>query len=238
MQTLWKTALRPGEKWSGLVGRHKLLRFTAEGEGANLALLLYNRLDLNEKYNMPDTLKAQHTAKLTEGNALFSDKGRVLASIVEDSVGWHDAVGGITTRASTDARYGRTDYQTLRNGWLRSGYENFMMELECSGLGPRDFVPPVNLFSRVWCDQDGGLHYDPQNAPKGSTVTLRTEMDVLLLLSNTPNPLDGREKYPSVPIRFEVLPAAEEDSLDACANTMPEVRRAYENTWDYYTLLG
>lgn len=238
MNTIWKITLRPGEKWSGFIGRRKLLRFTAEGAGANLALLLYNRLDLTEKYNMPDTLKAQHTAKLQQGNALFSDKGRVLASVVEDSVGWHDTIAGVTTRAITDAHYGKTDYQTLRNGWLRSGYENFLVELECNGLGLRDFVPPVNLFSRVWCDETGAMHYDTENAPKGATVTLRTEMDVLLLLSNTPNPMDERKEYPSVPIRFEVLPAAPEDTLDACANSLPEVRRAYENTWDYYTLLG
>ncbi|ADU27906.1 urea amidolyase associated protein UAAP1 [Ethanoligenens harbinense] len=238
MNTIWKNTFRAGEKWSGLIGRHKLLRFTAMEAGANLALLLYNRLELNEKYNMPDTLKAQHTAHLTAGNALFSDKGRVLASIVEDSIGWHDTIGGITTRESTDQKYGKTDYQTLRNDWLRNGYDNFMMELECNGLGPRDFVPPVNLFSKIRCDKDGHMHADPENCPKGATVTLRTEMDVLLVLSNTPNPLDPRKDYPAVPVKMEVLPAAPEDSLDPCMNSMPEVRRAYENTWDYYTLLG
>lgn len=238
MNSIWKYTLRSGEKWSGLIGKQKLLRFTAVEAGANVALLLYNRFDLHEKYNMPDTLKAQHTAHLTTGNALFSDKGRVLASIVEDSVGWHDAIGGITTRESTDRKYGKTDFQTLRNDWLRNGYDNFMMELECNGLGPRDFVPPVNLFSKIWCDELGDMHAEPNHCPKGATVTLRTEMDVLLLLSNTPNPLDPRTEYPSVPVKMEVFPAAPEDSLDPCVNSLPEVRRAYENTWDYHTLLG
>ncbi|MFT8889610.1 MAG: urea amidolyase associated protein UAAP1 [Ethanoligenens sp.] len=237
MNIQWKTTLRPGEKWSGIIGKNKLLRFTALESGANLAALLYNRFDLFEKFNMPDTLKAQHTAHLTRGNALFSDKGRVLAAIVEDSTGWNDAIGGVTTRVMTDEKYEKTDYQHQRNDFLRSGYENFMIELECNGLKPRDFVPPVNLFSKVWCDENGDMHYDAANCKKGDTVTLRTEMDVLLLLSNTPNPIDDRRKYPAIPIRFEVLPATPADSLDFCVNTMPEVRRAYENTWDYYTLM-
>ncbi len=237
MNTIWKTTLRPGEKWSGFIGKNKILRFTALEAGANLSVLLYNRHALHEKYNMPDTLKAQHTAHLTRGNALFSDKGRVLAAIVEDSLGWNDAIGGITTREMTDEKYGKTDYQHQRNDWLRSGYENFMVELECNGLNPRDFVPPVNLFSKVWCDEAGDMHYDETHCPKGATVSLRTEMDALLLLSNTPNPIDPRTQYPSVPIKFEVLPATPADSLDEYVNSLPEIRRAYENTWDYYTLM-
>lgn len=237
MNTIWQMTLRPGEKWSGIIGRGKLLRFTALEAGANLALLLYNRFDLNEKYNMPDTLKAQHTAHLTRGNALFSDKGRVLAAIVEDSIGWHDTIAGVTTREITDGKYGRTDYQHMGNDWLRSSYENFMIELACNGLKPRDFVPPVNLFSKVWCDGEGDMHCSEDNCPKGATVTLRTEMDVLLILSNTPNPLDQRPKYQAVPVKFAVLPAVPVDPLDYCVNYLPEIRRAYENTWDYYTLM-
>lgn len=237
MNTIWKTVLRPGEKWSGNIGRGKLIRFTAVQPGANLAMLLYNSRDLNEKYNMPDTLKAQHTAHLTKGNILTSDNGRVLASIVEDSLGWHDTISGITTRTQTDEKYGQTDYQHLRNEWLRSGYENMKVELERNSLQPRDLVPPVNLFAKVQCDQEGGMHFISDHCPKGATVTLRTEMDVLLILSNTPNPLDLSKEYPAAPVKVEVMTASPVDALDYCVNYRPENRRAFENTWDYYTLL-
>ena len=238
MNSIWKTTLRPGEKWSNPIGKGKLLRFTAIGDGANLAVMLYNRYDISEKYNMPDSLKAQHTFHLTTGDLLMSDNGRVLASIVEDSLGWHDAVGGLTTREETDKKYGKTEYQNIHNDWLRCGYENFLVELEKSGLSPRDLAPVVNLFSKNTVDENGGMSYDVNHCKKGATVTLRVEMDSILILSNTPNPLDPRVKYPSVPVLFEVLPAMPLDSLDACVNKRPENRRAYENTWDYYTLLG
>ncbi|TVY09710.1 urea amidolyase associated protein UAAP1 [Paenibacillus cremeus] len=236
MDIIWGTTLQPGGKWSGTIGRGKLLRFTALGEGANLALMMYNASDLTERYNMPDTLKAQHTSHLTKGHVLMSDNGRVLASFVEDSLGWHDPICGITSREATDAKYGTTTYQELRNDWLRSGHENMAVELVRNGLGLRDMAPVVNLFSKVFCDEEGQMHYSKTHCQAGATVTLRTEMDVLLVLSNTPNPLDPRTAYPSVPVQLELLPAAPVDALDYCVNYRPENRRAFENTWEYYTL--
>lgn len=237
MNTIWNTTLRSGGKWSGIIGRGKLLRFTALEKGANLSMLLYNAKSVTERYNMPDTLKAQHTAHLTKGNVLMSDNGRVLASIVEDSLGWHDTISGYTTRALTDEKYGSTKYQELQNEWLRSGQENLTMELVKNGLGVRDLVPVVNLFSKVFCDDNGNMLSCDEHCPEGASVTLRTEMDVLLVLSNTPNPLDSRTSYPSVPVKFEVLPATPVDSLDYCVTYRPENQRAFENTWEYYTLL-
>ncbi|MFL6556797.1 MAG: DUF1989 domain-containing protein, partial [Bacillus sp. (in: firmicutes)] len=89
---IWNKTIEPGAKWSGVIGKGKVLRFTALDAGANLSLLFYNAKDASERYNMPDTLKAQHTSHLTTGNVLMSDNGRVLASIVEDSLGWHDPI--------------------------------------------------------------------------------------------------------------------------------------------------
>jgi urea carboxylase-associated protein 2 len=238
MNRIWETTIRPGGKWSGTISRGRLLRFTALQGGANISMLMYNARDLTERYNMPDTLKAQHTSHLTKGNVLMSDNGRVLASIVEDTLGWHDAICGYSTRAVTDARYGKTTYQEKRNEWLRSGEENFAVELVRNGLGKRDLVPVVNLFSKVFCDDNGDMHFSPEHCPAGATVTLRTEMDVLFVMSNTPNPLDPAASYPSVPVKLEVLPAAPVDSLDYSANYRPENRRAYENTWEYQSLLG
>ena len=186
---------------------------------------------------MPDSLKAQYTAHLTKGNVLMSDNGRILASLVEDSLGWHDTITGWTTREQTDAKYGKTTYQELRNDWLRSGEENFTVELVRSGLGIRDLHPGVNLFSKVYCDDNGDLHYSLDHCNEGAVVTLRTEMDTLFLLSNTPNPLDPRTEYPSVPIQIEVLAADAVSEDDLCLNYRPENRRAFENTWAYFSLL-
>lgn len=234
---IWSKTLNPGDKWSGIVGRGKRLRFTALGPGANVSLLLYNARDLTERYNMPDTLKAQHTSHLTKGNILMSDNGRAMASFVEDSLGWHDPIGGCTTRESTDAKYGLTTYQRLRNDWLRSGRENLLAELVRNGLGARDLVPVVNMFSKVQCTDGGDMKFADGHCPAGACVTLRLEMDVLLVLSNTPNPLDPGTVYPSVQVRLDVAASAPVNDADVCLNHRPENRRAFENTWAYYALM-
>ncbi|ASS90161.1 MULTISPECIES: urea amidolyase associated protein UAAP1 [Aeribacillus] len=237
MTKIFSKTIVPGGKWSGKIGKGKLIRFTALESGANLSLMMYHVHDLSERYNMPDTLKAQHTFHLTKGNVLMSDNGRVLASITSDSLGWHDTVSGYTTREGTDEKYGKTSYQELRNDWLRSGEENFAMELVRNGLSLRDMAPVVNLFSKVKTDDKGNLTYCLDHCKKNDTVTLRTEMDILLIVSNTPNPLDPRTNYPSVPVAMEMLPAEPVDLNDYCVNYRPENRRAFENTWEYYALL-
>ena len=67
--------------------RRTALRITDTTGGANVGLLLYNADNLSERYNMADTLKAQHIARLTRTNTLMSDMGRVLCSITEDTCG-------------------------------------------------------------------------------------------------------------------------------------------------------
>ncbi|REE81169.1 hypothetical protein A8990_1193 [Paenibacillus taihuensis] len=239
MTTVWSKTLEPGDKWSGVISKGRLLRFTALQGDANLALLLFNAQDLTERYNMPDSLKAQYTAHLTRGNVLMSDNGRVLASIVEDELGWHDTISGLTTRAGTDAKYGATSYQQLRNEWLRSGYENMTVELVRSGLGIRDLGPVVNLFAKVYCDDDGRMIYDADHCKEGATVTLRTDMDVLIVLSNTPNPLNPIASYAAASVQLEVLDAPPLDpATDYCCNFRGENRRAFENTAEYLLLAG
>jgi len=221
-----------GGKWSSRISKGKQLTFTALEDGANVSLLLYNANDTDERYNMPDTLKAQHTAHLTKGNVLMSDNGRVLASIIEDSLGWHDSISGYSTRQLINQQYGVTTYQEQRNDWYRSGEENFEVELFRNGLTKRDLVPVVNLFSKVYCDVDGNMHFVPGHCKKGDTITLRTEMDVILILSNTPNPLDTNGQYPSVPVELSITDAESIQDHDLCLNHRPENRRAFENTWE------
>lgn len=238
VNSIWNKVLEPGEKWSGSIQRGCSIQFTALEDGANLSLLAYNARDLSERYNMPDTLKAQHTFYLTEGNVMMSDNGRVLASVTEDTLGWHDTVSGYTSKAWTDQHHGKTSYQEWRNEWNRNGEENFVVELVRNGMGVRDLTANVNLFSKVYIDEAGGMHYETDHCRAGSAVTLRAEMDVLFILSNTPNPLNPASRYPSVPIKVEAFEGTPAGPDDECVMRCPENRRAFENTWDYQLLVG
>lgn len=238
MQKIWSKTLMPGDRWSGNIGKNKLIRFTAKEDGANIGLLLYNFFNLSEHYNAPDTLKAQHTFFLTKGHVIASDSGRAMASIVEDEIGWHDSITGYTTRAMTDEKYGFTSYQENSNDYLKSGQENFVNELIKNGMSKRDLMPPVNLFSKIDADEKGNLIFDPENCKKEQSVMIRTEMAVYMILSNTPNPMDPRTEYPSVPVDIEIMEGPAADGMDFCVNSSKYARRAFENTWEYNALLG
>lgn len=238
MNIIWSKTLEPGDRFSANICKGRLIKFTAMGDGANLGMLLYNMRNLTERYNAPDTLKAQHTFYLHKGLALMSDCGRALASIVEDDLGWHDSIGGYTTRKQTDEQYGFTNYQQNGNEYLKAGQENFINELTKNGMSKRSLVPCVNFFSKIEADEVGNLIFEKDHCKKENSVTIRTEMDIYMVLSNTPNPMDESKEYPSVPIKIEILPAEPVSGLDYCVNYSKYTRRAFENTWEYNLLLG
>src|SRR3954465_10880983 len=112
---LWEDIVQPGATWSHVLKRGTALRITDVEGGANAGALFYNFECPVERYNMPDTLKAQHIARLTKGNVLYSDMGRILCSITDDSVGWHDPMGGCSNATLVADRYGEGTYQARRN---------------------------------------------------------------------------------------------------------------------------
>ncbi|MEN9581954.1 MAG: hypothetical protein RJA70_4963, partial [Pseudomonadota bacterium] len=143
--------------WSRVVRRGQALRITNTSGKSTPAALFYNpRLPL-ERYNMPDTLKCQHIARLTAGNCLYSDMGRIFFSIIEDSYGWHDTITGHMTRSLSARKYGHGSYQALRNNFHRNSRDNFLVELGKYGLGKRDLVPNVNFFTKVLVNNEGQL---------------------------------------------------------------------------------
>jgi len=225
-----------GGKWSALIKRGKEITFTVSNAGANVSLLIYNAHDFAERYNMPDSLKAQYTAYLTKRNVLMSDQGRVLASITKDSVGWHDTLGGYSTKTQIDAQFGVTTYQESRNERYCNGEDNLLIELFRNGLSRRDLGPVVNLFSKVICDEDGNMHLVSDHVKAGDSVTLRTEMDVFIALSNTPHPLTKAEMYPQAAVVVEVRDTPPTSLDDPCVLHRGENKRAFENTWEYVQL--
>jgi len=180
---LWEETIQPGATWSHVLKRGTALRITDIEGGANVGGIFYNFECPVERYNMPDTLKAQHIARLTTGFVLYSDMGRILLSVIADSVGWHDPLGGTSNRQLVEKKYGQSTYQEARNDYHKNGRDSFLVELGKWGLGPRDLVPNVNFFSRVDVDADGHMKYIPGNSKPGDAIELRAEMNVLAILN-------------------------------------------------------
>jgi urea carboxylase-associated protein 2 len=218
---LLDTMLPGGASFSRVCRRGTALTLIDVDGGANVSALLYRADAPLERYCMPDTLKAQHTSRLAGGVALYSDMGRVLASIVDDTCGWHDTICGHTTDELIAARWGAASYQEARNDWRRSARQAFLVELAKHGLGPRDVVANVNFFSKVATEADGNLVFTPGNSRAGDYVTLRFELDTLIVLSCGPHPLDPIDDWAPRLVRLQlarVEPAAIDDGVRcACA---------------------
>ena len=227
---LWDYSLPGGSHWSGLLRRGVTLRLSACGANANVAALFYSRDQPLERYNMADTLKAQHTALLTTGCVGYSDMGRVLFGITADSCGWHDPLCGLTSPQSIAQRYGSTRFQEQRNQRYVSGREAMLVELGKHGLGERDLVANINFFSKVSADENGRLSLQPGHSTADDYVDLRFEMDTIVLLHAGPHPLATTSVYapPNVLLQaFRSLPAAADDH---CRTRCPENTRGYLNT--------
>jgi len=231
---LFEEHLPGGGLWSWTLRRHHTLRLTDLEGGANVGLMAYNADAPLDRLNLPDTLKAQYTAKLTRGHVLMSDMGRALLSITADAVGWHDPLGGHGDATLVRQKYGERTYQQARNDWYRNAHDNFLVELGKHGLGARDLVANVNFFSRLDADGDGRLSFHADNSKPGDSVDLRAEMNVLVVLNSCQHPLDPNAVYAPKPITLTVLKTPPPGADDYCRNFRGENQRSFILTERYF----
>jgi urea carboxylase-associated protein 2 len=234
MTLLWEEEIVGGSHWSGVIRRGVVLRLTAGAADANVAALFFNREQPLERYNMADTLKAQHTAHLTTGFVCYTDMGRIVCSIVADSCGWHDPLCGLTDDAMIAARYGATRFQEQRNARYVSGRQAMLVELGKFGLGERDLVANINFFSKVVADERGALSLVGGNAKAGDFIDLRFEMDALVLLHAGPHPLGSGGAYAPSAISLRASRVGAPAADDPCRVRCPENTRGFINTERLY----
>src|SRR5581483_10118040 len=233
---LYTKTLHHAGMWSAVISRGKSLRLTDLAGGANVGLLLYNADLPVERYNMPDTLKGQHIFYLRHPYCLHSDMGRVLASLTADTVGWHDTVCGCSDAKLVAEKYGGKTYQAARNEFHRNGRDCFLIELAKWGLGERDLVPNLNLFSKVVADDAGRLAFVSGHSRGGGQVDLRFEMNTLVVLNTCQHPLDPDPQYHPRQVRLDVFPTPPAAADDPCRRSRPENERAFLNTENYCAL--
>jgi len=184
--------------WSAVVAAGDLLSIVDLGGNQAVDCLLYDAADHAERYSAPDTIVAQGSIFLSTGSVLRSNAGRPLMTVVADECGRHDTLGGACSKESNTLRYGHhTKHQ-------HACVENFLAEGAKWGLGKRDLVSNINWYMNVPVEGDGTLGIVDGISSPGLTVTVRAEVDTLVLVSNCPqinNPCNG---FDPTPVRMVV----------------------------------
>ena len=193
-----------GEPWLRRVARGQVLRIVdLEGNQA-VDTVFFNADDPDEHYSLTHTIQAQAALYLGVGTRLMSSEGRTMLTLVADTCGRHDTLGGACASESNSVRY------APEKKYMHSCRDNFLIALArldqhtCSGMGKRDLAPNINFFMNVPVTPEGGLTFEDGLSAPGKYVELRAEMDVLVLVSNCPQLNNPCNAYNPTPVRFVV----------------------------------
>lgn len=178
-----------GWNYSRIIRRGQTLRLTDIEGGGNVSAMFYNAANFSERFNLGDTLKIQHICRLTRNCCIYSDMGRILMSVPEDTCGWHDMLCGCAHAALIEKKFGKKEYQEAHNDFYRNGYDSLLVELGKHGMTKRDFTEIINFFSKVVVDDTGAMSFVENNSKPGSYVDLRAEIDTLVVLDTGMHPL-------------------------------------------------
>jgi urea carboxylase-associated protein 1 len=186
-----------GDPWIHEVTRGQHLRIL-DLEGNQAAdTLFYNAHDYEDRYSAQDTIREQRNIYLTTGTQLMSSKGNVLLTIVADTCGRHDTLGGACATESNMVRY------ALDRRYMHACRQSFVKAVVAwgHGLDKRDIGHNINFFMNVPVTPSGTLTFADGVSAPGKYVELRAEMDVLVVLSNCPQLNNPCNAYNPTPVQ-------------------------------------
>jgi len=189
--------------FSRTVRRGQTLRITdLEGNQA-VDTLFFDAHDPTDRYSAVDTIREQGNIYLTTGTRLFSSEGHVLLTIVADTCGRHDTLGGACAAESNQVRY------ALEKKHMHSCRDTFLLELQThlEPMTKRDIPANINFFMNVPVTPEGGLTFEDGVSGPGRYVELVAERDVTLLISNCPQLNNPCNAYNPTPVRVQVWDA-------------------------------
>lgn len=193
-----------GDPWMGVVKKGQVFRILdLEGNQA-VDTLFYNADDPEERYSAVDTIQRQGNLYLTSGSVLYSSEGRPMLTIVADTCGRHDTLGGACATESNTVRYA-LDKRPMHA--CRDSFMHALAHCECAQhrhMSKRDIAPNINFFMNVPVTPDGALTFADGISAPGKYVELRAEMDVVVLISNCPQLNNPCNAYNPTPVRILV----------------------------------
>jgi urea carboxylase-associated protein 1 len=192
---VYRKVVAAGDHWAHRINRGQLFRITDLRGNQAADTLFYDAVNPENRYSASDTIRNQAALYLTTGTQLISTEGDTLLTIIADTCGRHDTLGGACSRESNTMRYAfeKEFMHACRDSFIRAA-----QECGCD-LGKRDLTCNINFFMNVPVTPDGRLTFEDGVSAGGKYVEMRAERDVICLISNCPqlnNPCNGYDPTP------------------------------------------
>jgi urea carboxylase-associated protein 1 len=190
--------LPAGDGWMHTIKKGQIFRIVDLDGNQAVDTLFYNADDMSDRYSAQDTIREQQGIYLTTGTRLVSSEGNVLATIVADTCGRHDTLGGACAAESNQVRY------AIDKRPMHSCRDTFMLAISRWGRGVTkcDITHNINFFMNVPVTPDGGLSFEDGVSAGGRYVEMRAEMDIVCLISNCPQLNNPCNAYNPTPVRL------------------------------------
>jgi hypothetical protein len=171
-----------GEPWMGDLHSGDVLRIVDVNGRQTADTLFYNAQDVSERYSAQDTIRTQGNVYPRAGTRLMSNANHALVTILSDTCGRHDTLGGACGAESNMVRF------SLDKGHMHACRNNFLRAMIERGqeMTKRDLTGSISFFRNIAVTAEGRLSLADSPLKPGRYVELRAEMDVLVLISNCP----------------------------------------------------
>lgn len=227
-RVVWAETVAPGGYAHKAVAAGTTIRLSDPDADACAHLLLFRIDQPWERLNVADTVKVQWQAYTAAGQQLLSDQGRVLATVVGDTSGRHDAICGTSSRPQNEERYGSGSPE----GPSPAGRELFVLGAAKHGLSRRDLPPSLSFFKGVRVEPSTGRLLWQGGCGAPAIVDLKAELPLIVLLANTAHPLDPAAGWHASTLGITAWSGEPTGPTDPAWSSSPERERAYLNTAD------
>jgi urea carboxylase-associated protein 1 len=204
-KAIYSHVIPAGEPWIHIVKKGQFFRIVDLHGNQAVDTLFYDAHDHSDRYSAQDTIQLQRNIYLTTGTKLISTSGTALLTIVADTCGRHDTLGGACATESNMVRYAleKRHMHACRNSFLKALIESD------HGMSKRDITSNINFFMNVPVTPEGKLTFEDGISDPGKYVEMRAETDVLALISNCPQLNNPCNAYNPTPVQVLIWDGVE-----------------------------
>jgi urea carboxylase-associated protein 1 len=203
-ETICDDIVEAGEPWARRVHKGERIRIVDLRGQQAVDFLVFDAADRTDRYNAANTMKLAGSIYVTKGTVLYSDRGKPLMTVTEDTCGFHDTIGGCCSAEMNMLRYGKPGPGNCR--------DTFEKALQCFDMSREDIVANINWFMRVPVGSDGTMSIADSCSKSGDYVELIADRDVLCAVSNCTQIFNSSNGYNPTPVQVVVLAATSTDS--------------------------